>query len=116
MHNNYICIPIELNEYLPPEPPTCNNINFEFLGKYFPLHEMTIEKVFEFLEIIRYYPDKSTQFLSGLHDTTHAIYAAYCDIFITNDKKLRQKTKATYDWLGIKTSVFTPDEFIEYFS
>lgn len=102
------------NEYLPLQAPRCHEIKFEYLGNYFPLHEMTIEKIFEFLELIRYFPDKSTQFLSGLHDTTHAIYASYCDVFVTNDKKLRKKAKATYNWLGINTLILNPYELVDY--
>lgn len=92
----------------------CNEIKFEYLRKFFPLHEMTIEKIFEFLEARRYYPDKSTQFLSGLHDTTHAIYAAYCDVLVTNDNKFHKKAAATFSWLGVSTLILSPDEFIEY--
>lgn len=112
--NNYPTLRQSYPGLLRSQAPLCNEINFSYLGKKFPLHEMTIEKIFEFLEARRYYPDKSTQFLSGLHDTTHAIYAAYCDIFITNDNKLKNKTKATYNWLGIKTLVLNPNEFIEH--
>lgn len=102
------------SEQLPKKPPACHEINFDHLGKFFHLHEMAVEKIFEFLESRRYFPDKSTQFLSGLHDTTHAIYAAYCDVFVTNDKKLKNKTAATYKWLGIKTLVINSDELIAY--
>lgn len=105
-----------ISPYISPAIPKCDQINFAFLGNFFPLHEMTIEKIFEFLEVRRYFPDKSTQFLSGLHDTTHAIYAAYCDVFVTNDKKLRNKTTAAYTWLGINTLILSPSEFIEWLS
>lgn len=110
----YQSLPPIFSEYLPTQAPTCQEINFEYLGMFFPLHEITIEKIFEFLELRRYFPDKSTQFLSGLHDTTHAIYAAYCDVLVTNDKKLRHKTAAAYKWLGINTLIITPDELIDY--
>lgn len=101
-------------ESLPPSVPKCHDINFEYLRKFFPLHEMAVEKIFEFLEARRYFPDKSTQFLSGLHDTTHAIYAAYCDVFVTNDTKLNKKAAAAFSWLGVNTLVLNPNEFIEY--
>lgn len=94
--------------------PQCHEINFEYLRRSFPLHEMTVEKIFEFLEARRYFPDKSTQFLSGLHDTTHAIYAAYCDVLVTNDNKLSKKAAATFSWLGIKTLILSPDELIDH--
>jgi hypothetical protein len=106
-----------LLEYLPLQAPGCHEINFERLGKFFPLHEMTIEKIFEFLETRRYFPDRCNKpkgFLSGLHDTTHAIYAAYCDIFVTNDKKLKNKAAAAYAWLDINTLILSPDELVEH--
>jgi len=103
-----------LEEYLPAHAPAINEIKFDYLGKYFPLHEITIEKIFEFFEARRFYPDTAAQFLSGLHDTTHAIYAAYCNVFVTNDNKLKNKTAATYKWLGINTLILTPGELIDY--
>ena len=96
--------------------PKCHEINFKYLRKIFPLHEIAIEKIFEFLEARRYFPDKSTQFLSGLHDTTHAIYSAYCDVFVTNDNKLNKKSFAAFSWLGINTLILNPDEFVGYIS
>ena len=116
--NNYMGLKYSglMDSYISPDIPGCDQINFAFLGKFFPLHEMTMEKIFEFLEVRRYFPDKSTQFLSGLHDTTHAIYASYCDVFVTNDKKLRNKTTAAYTWLGINTLILSPPEFIEWLS
>lgn len=114
IRENFLSSSSNLFEYLPKRAPTCNEIKFSYLREYFPLHEMTIEKIFEFLEIRRFYPDKSTQFLSGLHDTSHAIYAAYCDVFVTNDNKLKNKTKEAYKWLGINTLILTPDELVDY--
>ena len=105
-----------LAKCIPDRAPAYHEINFQYLGEHFPMHEMAIEKIFEFLEARRYFPDKSTQFLSGLHDTTHAIYAAYCDIFVTNDNKLKNKATATYEWLGINTLILKPEELIDYLS
>lgn len=101
-------------EYLPKRAPACHELNFQHLGEFFMMHEMTIEKMFEFLEVRRYFPDKSTQFLQGLYDTTHAIYAAYCDVFVTNDNKLKKKAVASYEWLGINTIILSPEELIDY--
>jgi hypothetical protein len=111
---NYLVSNGLLIEYLPLSVPKCDELNFSFSRRYFPLHEMIVEKIFEFLEARRYFPDKSNQFLSGLHDTTHAIYAAYCDIFVTNDKNLRNKAAATFSWLGIDTLILSPGEFVDY--
>lgn len=103
-----------LRPYLPAPSPSRSQLSFSHLARYFPVHELVIEKMFEFMDLLNYYPNKPTQYLSGLHDTTHAIYAAYCDVFVTNDAGLRSRTLAAYDWLGVKTWVLTPVEFIEY--
>ncbi len=116
IHNKFPSFDPVFSKYLPTRAPACHEINFENLGMYFPLHEMTIEKIFEFLEVMRYFPDKSTQFLSGLHDITHATYAAYCDVFVTNDRRLKNKAAATYKWLGINTLILNPQELIDYLS
>lgn len=105
-----------LEEYMPRTPPECADLNFSYAKNYFPIHEAMIEKLLEFLEVRRFYPDNPSQFISGLHDTTHATYAAYCDIFVTNDNKLKQKMGAVYQWLGVKTTLLTPNEFIDYVS
>jgi hypothetical protein len=112
--DNYLMLLPIYPEALPTQAPACNEIDFGHMGMFFHLHEMTVEKIFEFLEARRYFPDKSTQFLSGLHDTTHAIYAAYCDVFVTNDNKLKYKAAATYKWLGINTLIMSPDELVKY--
>lgn len=106
----------ELVDYLPEKCPGCNDLNFSYAKNYFTIHEAMVEKILEFLETRRFFPDKSNQFLPSLHDTTHAIYAAYCDIFVTNDKKLKEKVGAVYQWLGIKTTLLNAEEFIDYVS
>ncbi|EFI9568875.1 hypothetical protein LZ617_25125 [Escherichia coli] len=112
---NYISLRPSLGEYLPEIPPSEDEIKkFSLMGEYFPLHEMIVEKLFEFLEVRRFFPDKPKQFFSGVHDTTHVIYAAYCDVFVTHDKKLLNKARETYKWLGVNTLVLTPDEFVKY--
>lgn len=106
----------KFEDYIPRTPPECADLNFSYARNYFPIHEVMIEKLLEFLEVRRFYPDNPSQFISGLHDTTHATYAAYCDIFVTNDNKLKQKMGAAYQWLGIETTLLTPSEFIDYVS
>ncbi len=43
--------------------------------------------------------------MSSLHDNTHSIYGAYCDYFVSRDKKLLKKLTPTYEYLGIKTKI-----------
>lgn len=103
-----------LADHLPARAPSRSQLSFDHLARYFPLHELVMEKMFEFLELRRFHPDKPSQYLSGLHDTTHAIYGAYCDVFVSNDAGLRSKAKAVYSWLGVKSKVLGVTEFIEY--
>lgn len=103
-----------LEAYLPSVAPREEDMQFDFLREYFPLHEALVEKTFEYLEKIRFYPEGSEDYLSAVHDNTHAIYAAYCDIFVTNDKKLKKKAEAVFNWLKVKASVLNVKEFKEY--
>jgi predicted nucleic acid-binding protein len=113
-HFNVLKADGRFGEYIPDACPSCGDLNFQYARNYFPIHEMLMEKIFDFLEIRRYFPDKLEQFINGLHDATHAIYAAYCDILVTNDRNFRQKTKAAYRWLGVETIVLSRKEFVDY--
>lgn len=107
-----------MKNYIPIYPPKLQDIRFNFLRNYFPLHEALVEKIFEFLEKIRFYSEKSKDYISSLHDVTHAIYASYCDIFVTNDKRLKKKTEVIFTWLGVDTCVLNKKElkdFLIYF-
>ncbi|GFE97826.1 hypothetical protein [Gluconobacter sp. Gdi] len=48
-----------------------------------------------------------------VHDVSHAIYASFSDIFVTNDKDLYHLAKAIFPFLNIKTEVITREEFIQ---
>lgn len=116
IENYYALIGSEIGRFLPNTCPGCNDLKFSYMKNYFSIHEAIIEKLLEFLEVRRFYPDNSINSINNLHDTTHAIYGAYCDIFVTNDKKLKQKMRAAYQWLGIKTNVINSNEFIKHLS
>ena len=103
-----------MKDYIPYSKPKIEDLKFDFLRGYFPLHEAVVEKIFERLEKIRFWPDTAKQYLSGLHDVTHAIYAAYCDIFVTNDMKLKKKTEVAFKWLGAEAQVFDVKDFKAY--
>ena len=51
---------------------------------------------------------------SNLHDVIHTIYAAHCEVFVTDDKKLRQKALVVYEWYGVKTLVLSSKDYIEW--
>ncbi|WP_421506490.1 hypothetical protein [Erwinia rhapontici] len=43
--------------------------------------------------------------MSSLHDNSHSIYAAYCDLFITRDGNLLKKLIPAYEFWGINTKI-----------
>lgn len=47
---------------------------------------------------------------SGIHDTSHLIYATYCEKFYTLDKRLGKRAGAIYRYLGIPTEVVYGNE------
>lgn len=47
---------------------------------------------------------------SGIHDTSHLIYATYCEKFYTLDKRLGKRANAIYHYLGIATEVVYGNE------
>jgi len=63
------------------------------------------------IDFLGYHSDSKQNFASTVTDANHAFYAAYCDVFISNDKKLRAKAKALYKEYNISTLVFSPEEF-----
>ncbi len=57
-------------------------------------------------------PKKTDTALNIQTDSEHAFYGAYCDYFISADKKLRKKAKVLYNEFNIPTEVLAPEEFI----
>lgn len=47
-------------------------------------------------------------------DASHVFYAAHCDLFVTADKKLKDKAIAMYSRYGIQTKVINPKEFVRF--
>lgn len=102
-----------LREFVPSKKITLSMIKYEYLRNYFPLLEMVIEKAMENLEYNRFYPDLSDKHVASMHDTTHAIYGAYTDVFVTNDGNFAKKVESVYKWLGVRTKVMTRQQFID---
>ncbi|MBH0019662.1 hypothetical protein I6F40_04655 [Pseudoalteromonas sp. SWXJ133] len=101
-------------KFVPKQRMTASMLRFGYIRSYFPIFEMVVEKLMEHLESQRYFPDKSEKFIASLHDTSHAIYGAYADVFVTNDGNFARKVKAVYEWLGVETRVMTRKEFLEF--
>lgn len=69
--------------------------------------ESLIEFLFNFLYRIEYFKEgkKSSVYRSKVFDVTHSIFATQMDYFVTSDKRLWQKIKVIYSFLGIKTEL-----------
>jgi hypothetical protein len=75
--------------------------------------ERQIEILFKVLNQIGYFADEERQYRSGIHDISHAVYATASDFFVIEDKKLRQKCKAVYNYYEVPTQVLSYSEFNE---
>ncbi len=83
-----------------------NNFCFDMYKKCFLAHEAAIEKIFEEFELRRYFPEKDEK--TSTYDVTHAVYASFCDILVTSDKRFLKKAEAAFDWYGVKTKITKP--------
>ena len=70
--------------------------------------------LFNLLDFICYWHDVSN--VARLYDSSHAYFAHYCNVLVTNDKRMRIKTEAVYSYYGIRTKVLTADDFITAYS
>lgn len=66
------------------------------------------------LDVLGYKIDRNRAIKSSAHDIEHMIYAAGTDIFVTMDKKFKDRTKLIYQRLGISTKVMGWEEYMEY--
>lgn len=71
--------------------------------------------LFNLLDFACFHKDKPTDHsnIAQMHDASHAYYAQLCDVFVSDDKKMRYKTEAVYSYLGVKTRVISGKEFLE---
>lgn len=83
------------------QAPNMNNQMWRFVGNYLALN------------YCNYHKDK--QPLANITaDAKHCYYATCCDVFVTNDKKLKYKAEAIYHHLGICTKVITRNDLVGY--
>ncbi|KAF0131822.1 MAG: hypothetical protein FD155_346 [Bacteroidetes bacterium] len=75
-----------------------------------------ISTLFNLLDFVGFWKDKKTERsnLARVYDSSHAFFASYCDIFISNDKRARNKTKVAYSLYNIRTEVLSYSEFLGY--
>jgi len=56
---------------------------------------------------------KKNRYANLLNDALHSYYARYCDVLVTNDKGLREKSSILYSMYDVATHIVTVDEFNE---
>lgn len=68
-----------------------------------------IAAIFELLDIFGYWKDKFTEKSNYARtwDNSHTFYAAHCDIFISDDKRTRNKAKVVYEIYKVGTKVIS---------
>ena len=84
---------------------------FDDLKDRFIVLEAYINLAANHLEKMGYYREGKDKSRARLHDVSHIIYAAYCDTFVTADRKLAKKAMAIYSLLGVRTTVLLDKEF-----
>lgn len=66
--------------------------------------------VYDFLNLIGYYPDESlnkeNKFLRSNLDRNHAMLGCFCDIFVTHDQRFIKKMKVIYEHFNIATKIY----------
>lgn len=78
-----------------------NQFDLHYQG-YFSLDILGVEKE----------PSKKLKTSNLLNDAHHSYYGAYCDLFVSDDFQLREKSKIVYKLFGINTRVLSVEEFI----
>lgn len=63
--------------------------------------------VFEFLDMLGYWKDKETETsnFARLWDSLHSYFATYCDYFVSNDRRTRNKAEVVYSIYNKNTKV-----------
>lgn len=96
------------------EMVNCLRWNFDDLENRFCVFESYVNIAANILEKLGYFREKKDKSRSRLHDVSHIIYAAYCDVFVSADKKLLNKTKAIYSMLNVHTKVLSLNDFVNH--
>jgi len=84
---------------------------FEDLKGRFSVFEAYVNLSANILEKLGYYREKEEKYRARLHDVSHIIYGAYCDVFVSADKKLVKKARAIYSLLGVPAEAIGLSEF-----
>ncbi|MBD0833337.1 hypothetical protein [Aestuariibaculum sediminum] len=81
-------------------------IEFHPQGKEMGLHNR-FAGIFEMLDMVGYWKDKYNEKsnYARLWDASHCHFSSYCDYFISNDKRTRNKAKVVFEIYRIETKV-----------
>lgn len=73
-----------------------------------------ISTIFNWLDFIGFWKDKETHKsnLARTYDSSHTYFASYCNLFVSNDKRTRNKAKVAYKYYNIDTKVLSFEEFL----
>ena len=74
-----------------------------------------VTELYFMIDSANYWGDKKTSHsnVARLYDASHAYFAQICDVLVTNDKRMRAKTKAVYSFLDVNTNVVSTNEYLE---
>ncbi|PWI28899.1 hypothetical protein DI383_14335 [Flavobacteriaceae bacterium LYZ1037] len=116
--------PIRINNYSPKEVIEQINSKSDLMGgfslvgmieKAVELHPQSKKMglhnrfagIFEMLDMVGYWKDKFNEKsnYARLWDSSHSHFSSYCDYFICNDKRTRNKAKVVFEIYGIETKV-----------
>lgn len=83
-------------------------IEFHPQGKEFGLHNR-VAGIFEFLDMFGYWKDKYNEKsnYARLWDASHTFFSSFCDYFISNDKRTRNKAKVVFEIYEINTKIIS---------
>lgn len=83
-------------------------ISFHPQGHTFGLSNR-IAAIFELLDMLGYWKDKANEKsnYARLWDSSHTFFAAFCDYFISDDKRARNKARVVYGIYDIGTKVLS---------
>ena len=68
------------------------------------------------LNLSGFFADKNRNLQNIYTDSEHAYYASSCDIFVSDDSRLREKTSAIYSQYNIPTKIISSDKLIAIMS
>jgi len=88
---------------------------FRLRTSTFQDRERTLSTLFDVLNAFGFKAEHAAKHIENrVHDVSHAIYASYADVFVTNDDKLRDTTKAVYQRCGFEVEILDREQFLAH--